>query len=630
VSASFGLSETYDYYLERHGRDSLDGRGGTMLGIVRFRRNFQNAFWNGTAMVFGDGQPYAGAADVVAHELTHGVTQFSANLIYQNQSGALNEAFSDIFGEMVEARTNGGPDWLKGGELGPPLQNYADPGSVALFPGSPDSYPETMSEFLFADDPILDIFQGRDSGGVHINSAIINHAYYMLSEGLDGAIGIEDAERIFYRALTLHLVTNSQFIDLRFAAIQSAAEIFGPASAQERATAAAFDAVEIFDDQRPPPPTPFPEVQGPDATLFVFQADEFGLALGRREEALGDEPDGTQLTDSGIAAARPSVSGDGEFAVFVNGENDACIVPTDGSEAEACLGFAGSVASVAVAPDGNRFGFVLLDDEGLPLNAITVVDVATEESQTFPLGSPELDGGGLNNVLFADAMDFTADGRILVYDALNVASLTDGSSTAVWSIYGLDIENANTLVVVPPLPGVDIEFPVLSQTSDSFITFEAFDQESGISTVVAGNLLTGELSEIGSVEGLAAPCYTGDDKAIVYSQLDGSTATGFSLVRQPLAEDRITAAGDPQPWLDDGFLGIIYRRGEFTGPRVPGMCVGDCSANGLVTTNELVLGINVALGLKPLDACRPFDANRDGAISIAELLSSVVDAMNGC
>jgi hypothetical protein len=227
-------------------------------------------------------------------------------------------------------------------------------------------------------------------------------------------------------------------------------------------------------------------------------------------------------------------------------------------------------------------------------------------------------------------MDFTADGRILVYDALNVASLTDGSSTAVWSIYGLDIENANTLVVVPPLPGVDIEFPVLSQTSDSFITFEAFDQESGISTVVAGNLLTGELSEIGSVEGLAAPCYTGDDKAIVYSQLDGSTATGFSLVRQPLAEDRITAAGDPQPWLDDGFLGIIYRRGEFTGPRVPGMCVGDCSANGLVTTNELVLGINVALGLKPLDACRPFDANRDGAISIAELLSSVVDAMNGC
>jgi Zn-dependent metalloprotease len=630
VSASFGLSETYDYYLERHARDSLDGRGGTMLGIVRFSRDFQNAFWNGTAMVFGDGLPFAGALDVVAHELTHGVTQFSANLVYQNQSGALNEAFSDIFGEMVEARTRGEADFLKGADLGEPFQNYADPGSVEIFPGAGRGNPATMSELIPPDDPFLNNFQGRDSGGVHINSAIINHAYFLLSEGLDAAIGLADAEKIFYRALTVHLVANSQFIDLRYAAIQSAEELFGAGSAQARATAAAFDAVEIFDDVRPPTPTPFPEVQGPDATLFVFRADEISFALGRREEALGDEPQGTRLTEGGVAAARPSVSGDGEFAAFVNADNDVCLIPTDGSEAESCLGFTGFVSSVAVAPSGNRFGFVLLDDAGNPVNAITVIDIGGEQARTFPLDSPGLDGGGLNNVLFADAMDFTADGRLLIYDALNVATLTDGSSTAAWSIYGLDIDDATTAVVVPPLPGVDIEFPVLSQTSDNFITFEAFDQESGISTVLAGNLLTGELSSIGSVAGLAAPCYTGDDQAIVYSQADDGSPTGFSLVRQPLADDRITPAGDPAPWLEDGFLGIIYRRGEFTGPRLPGICVGDCSANGLVTTNEIVLGINVALGQKPLDACRTFDADRDGAISIAELLKSVVDAMDGC
>jgi hypothetical protein len=267
---------------------------------------------------------------------------------------------------------------------------------------------------------------------------------------------------------------------------------------------------------------------------------------------------------------------------------------------------------------------------GLPENAITIIDPDSEEALTFPLGSPELDGGGLNNVLFADAMDFTADGRLLVYDALNVVTLTDGSETAVWSIYGLDVESATTLVLVPPLPGVDIEFPLLSQTSDGFITFEALDQESGIASVMAGNLLTGELNEVARVQGPAAPCYTGDDGAIVYSEVDEKTASGFSLRRQPLADDRITAVGDPEPWLDDGVLGIVYRRGEFTGPRVPGECVGDCSANGLVTTNEIVLGINVALGQKPLDSCPAFDANRDGAISIAELLNSVVDALGGC
>lgn len=133
VSASFGLSQTYDYYLERHNRNSFDGQGSTILGVVRYGQGFPNAFWwNGQLMAFGDAQPYAGALDVVAHELTHGVTQYSANLVYQNQPGALNEAFSDILGEMVEARTFGGPDWINGAVLSGSRRNLRNPSSVEI------------------------------------------------------------------------------------------------------------------------------------------------------------------------------------------------------------------------------------------------------------------------------------------------------------------------------------------------------------------------------------------------------------------------------------------------------------------------------------------------------------------
>ena len=204
VSASFSLSQTYDYYLERHGRDSLDGQGGTMLAIVRLGTNYNNAAWNGQMMLFGDVQPFAGSLDVVAHELTHGVTQFSANLVYLNQSGALNEAFSDIFGEATEARTNGsGPDWLVGAQLGAPLRNLANPSAIEICPGC-GPYPKSTSEFINT---------AQDNGGVHINSTIIGHAFYLLAQGPSGAIGINKAEQIFYRALTTHLVRNSQFID---------------------------------------------------------------------------------------------------------------------------------------------------------------------------------------------------------------------------------------------------------------------------------------------------------------------------------------------------------------------------------------------------------------------------------
>ena len=132
----------------------------------------------------------------------------------------MNEAFSDIFGEAVEAFALGDTDWLIGSQLGTDRSSH---------PRHGDPRPARLSGALRAilvRRSTLDV-RNRDNGGVHINSGIINHAFYLLAEGLDGAIGLRDAERIFYRALAFHLVANSQFIDARLACLAAAAELFG-------------------------------------------------------------------------------------------------------------------------------------------------------------------------------------------------------------------------------------------------------------------------------------------------------------------------------------------------------------------------------------------------------------------
>jgi len=248
VSAAFNLSKTYDYYLYRHGRNSINGQKGDIAAVVRYGVNVNNAFWLAAEgidiLIFGDAKRYAGALDVVAHEASGGVSEHAAGLIYQDQPGALLEAFSDIFGENVESYVTGAVDWQNGEALGKPERSLKNPSSLVFLPGHP--YPSKMSQYVSG--AILDQLPNRDNGGVHVNSTIVSHAYYLLAAGLKGAIGVQPAEKIFYRALTVHLSPNSQFVDARLACIQAAEELFGAKSAQAKQVGAAFDAVQIFDE----------------------------------------------------------------------------------------------------------------------------------------------------------------------------------------------------------------------------------------------------------------------------------------------------------------------------------------------------------------------------------------------
>lgn len=222
--------ETYDYYFATHARDSYDNAGAAIISTANYGVGFANAFWNGSQMVYGDG---FAIDDVVAHELTHAVTENSANLIYEWQSGALNESFSDIFGAMVDRE-----DWLIGEDLPPGLlggqdaiRDMADPARLGQ-PGHTDDWVATCS----------------DQQGVHSNSGITNKAYYNIATSL----GKETAELIFYRALTVYLEPNSTLEDARAGAIQSAQDLYGAGSGEETAVNTGFADVGLDGSWNPP------------------------------------------------------------------------------------------------------------------------------------------------------------------------------------------------------------------------------------------------------------------------------------------------------------------------------------------------------------------------------------------
>ncbi len=550
VSAAYNLSNTYDYYLERHQRNSLDGKGGDMKALVRVKNNFQNAFWSGDAMFFGDGLPFAASLDVVAHELTHGVIQHSANLVYQNQSGALNEALADIFGEMVEARQNGGKnDWLLGTNVGEIARSMIRP--------EDHRQPSHMNNYQH-----LPNTEDGDNGGVHINSGIINHAYYLFAQN----VGVNDAEKIFYRALTTHLLKNSQFVDARLAVLDSAKELFGDNSTQMQKAAEAFDQVGITaNTASTPPPASFPSVQGEDALLFGCLVEDGSVHVCRYEKPTDEQP--VVLSQNSLAPTRIAVDGDGEMAAFITSQRDLCLISTDTGR-EACLDMPGKNNSVAMSPDGRYFAFVLLDANGKITPEITVVDMKANTEKTYKLYAPAHDSKQpVYSIVAADSMTFTASG-LLLYDALNVFSGADGRTFQSWAIYALNVDTGIIQNVIEPDQGEDIGFPSLSKTSDNFLVFDVYKDQTKTIEVYTMNLNTGKFAKISEFQGQQSiPSYNGDDSAIVHMFPDAGATFNSQIIRQPLAKDRITPEGQATTWLRGATFGTVYRRGQFVGPQ---------------------------------------------------------------
>src|SRR3954452_25572590 len=245
-----GLGAPYTYYWTTFERDSIDAQGLPLLGLVHYGEDYDNAFWDGAGhMFFGDGdgrlltQTTAGI-DVIGHELTHGVTQHEANLVYSGQSGALNESVSDVFGIQVKQRALGQSaaesDWLVGAEivgpeLAPALRSMKAPGTA----NAHDDQPADMDGYV-------------DGGDVHTNSGIPNRAFFVVATTLGGNAW-DAAGPIWYAALTNpQLTANATFAAFAALTVAHARRTYGAGSREEDAVRAGWEAVKV---PLPPPPS---------------------------------------------------------------------------------------------------------------------------------------------------------------------------------------------------------------------------------------------------------------------------------------------------------------------------------------------------------------------------------------
>lgn len=263
-AAHDGAGVVYDYYFNTFKRDSIDGQGMPLVSTVNFGsdpQDAENAAWVGEygQMIYGDGgrifRPLPYGLDVIGHEFSHGVIQSTANLIYEEQAGALNESYADVFGAMIDRE-----NWTIGEEVikSPPyplpyLRSLEDPNAQRTYdPRNPlqgVGQPATMDQYAN-----LPNTRRADNGGVHINSGIPNYAHYLLAE----AIGREATEQIAYRALTQYLTPTSDFVDAANASVRAARDLFGE-GAQVQAVQQAFAQVGITTSSAEPGTPPVAE-----------------------------------------------------------------------------------------------------------------------------------------------------------------------------------------------------------------------------------------------------------------------------------------------------------------------------------------------------------------------------------
>jgi Zn-dependent metalloprotease len=246
------LGVTFDFYSTAYGRNSIDGAGLPLVATVHYGVDYDNAFWEGSQMVYGDGdqdlfKTFTGPLDVTGHELTHGVTQYSGGLDYQGQSGALNESVSDVFGSLVKqyhlGQTADQADWLIGAGMftasvnGVALRSMKAPGTAyddeTL---GKDPQPAQMADYVDTDS---------DNGGVHVNSGIPNHAFYLAATTIGGHAW-EKTGRIWYDTLTSKKVPMSaDFALFAGMTVATAGTLFGVKSTESDAVREAWTTVGV-------------------------------------------------------------------------------------------------------------------------------------------------------------------------------------------------------------------------------------------------------------------------------------------------------------------------------------------------------------------------------------------------
>lgn len=566
ISAHYYAGLAYEYYLSKHGRMSIDGNSGTIFSIINVPddetgQSLGNAFWSGKYMCYGNGDndfyPLARALDVAGHEMTHGVIQHTANLEYDGESGAINESMADIFGKLVEGDEN---DWVVGEDVVKltsyptgALRSFSDPhnGGTSISDVNSGYQPAHVSEKYTGEG---------DNHGVHVNSGIPNHAFYLFAH----AIGLEKAEAVYYKTLTDYLTKSSQFVDLRLAVIQATTDLYGAAADEVQQAKNAFDAVGIVSGEATDATGTLPENPG-EEFLLLYNTDASDLNSLYRSSS--DNSEIIALTQDAFIS-RPSVTDDGSFAIFVAEDNTIHGVNTrPGTDPDEWVMSDETIWSNAVvSKDGNRIAAVTNDSTDA---SVWVYDFVSEQWNQFELYNPTYTDVIAPGPMYADALEFDYSGEFLVYDAFNRLEGSDGGSIEYWDVNFIYVWDSQTgsfgdgsiMKLFSGLPdGVSIGNPSFSKNSPHIIAFDYIDEGLGEYAIVGCNIETNEVNVIATNNTVGWPSYNKSDSRLAFTSIN--TDENYETDYVILNPDKISSDGNAVIIFTDAAWPVYFATGE--------------------------------------------------------------------
>lgn len=548
VSAQANARVVYNYYLIHHGRDGIDGKRMLTPLIVHYTEDdtsYDNAFWGGAYMAFGDAQPFARALDVVAHEMTHGVVQFTAGLDYKFQPGAINEAIADVMACMVDQ------NWTIGEDLpGGPIRDLSNPEKYG--------WPSTMSGYV--NYPL-----SQDNGGVHENMGIPSHAFELVAT----SITREKTAQIVYLLLNnLYITPQAQFVDLRLAAVQASTDLYGADSQETAAVKTSFDAVGILNGPPSAPPTDSPSPVGGDWIAFVDNG-RIGLIKPSGEGSNTVLHPSTTGVYTGTADPM-SVSKDGTLLMFVDDFNNLRSLNLD-TFAERLLDNWGIWSSIALSPDGNRLAATTIYAD----STIYVFDLVNpQNSKAITLYTPSTEGVKSPTAIFADALDWDKTSTQIIYDVFHSLPVQGGTPIEFWDVDLLDVgAEIITRVKTPTDNGYQVGNPSFGETNDRYMVCDLFSDQISYNAVTVFDLYTLHQVEVnrggynqlstGPFPDVGIPRYSPDDRSIVFQRYNLVSQTG-TIYTTPLAEDKMTPSGSATVFRT-GEIPVWYVRGASSG-----------------------------------------------------------------
>ena len=557
VSLAYYLSKTYDYYKTVHGRTSLDEERHNIKGIVNMGNNYNNAFWSGGLKLYcfgnGDGTTFldwAGDLDIVAHEYSHGITQNCSNLEYQFQSGALNEAFSDFGGIMTSYFTDPqNANWLLAEDLLPASSEYTclrDLSNPHNSRSMTSYYPAKMSEYY-------DLTIEEDNGGVHRNSTIPGHAFYLMST----VMSRNELEKIIYRAYIHYLTRRSQFIDLRLAAIQAANDLY-PNTNLPALVGQAFDGVEIYDGNNTEPEPPNNPVSGDQFVLMVLEDSNEILSVLPNIPYQSDYLISHEIyTDN-----KPSITEDGSIIAYIDFDGNVNLY--DVIEAENYLITDDDFwHNIAISPKADYIAMV--PDPDLYPSIIGILDMTSEQMVIRELYIPTTSEDNSSiTANYADILDWSIEGGWLLYDCSYYITDQYGYESEMWGVYLTSAQEDAIIGLFQPDENISVGNPSFSSTRDNVIAFDVMDYTDIYNpgySMYTYDLFSGDFGFIYQNEYMFGhPCFSPDDQKMVFQDEDEDGVPFLSLINM---QDALNAdQNSVQEWIYPVRYPIWYATGS--------------------------------------------------------------------